>query len=732
MSTRGARATRSSGRSAGSTRPPTRGSSASTLGFESQSYFPPGTPENQAHKVPAPLSVQQPALSSNRRGGGPFVTADHPPGWLPHQSDYGVRRQGAHGSGVDEDSSQMFEFFLDRFSRPLSKNARRRSVDGVVHGDAGATATGRIDHSSASTTMASSLASSQRSRSSVALRESRRNNGQVLLSQLLGPPAADATVRPSHSLPTMPTEDGRGGGSGDGSDDDGAGEGAASDKTSPRSLRLKVLKIEQYQRRQDALMASLRRENHELRRQQGSKTKENEALENEVARLSQQMAVLTEAQVNKAAEIKAAVELATGIDRRGGLGKGKTDAEFARLRDLYATTDELKTNKQLNGGGAGYDPWGEGHISTFEARDSMAEVLGSVKDFLATVESEQFVSRRMRDEAYHFAHSLDLHKLKEHVPTYETQRPDGSWAPVDVLTNKKLMAARENGERNVAVDVVKGIEESEEVAQRKWASQVDLKLNSLTRGHSRQLRTRERSQIERAAGVLSTISGVRLVLSNLSTPALHDEKHDDVESLLQQLFAPVVSRLATGCAPSLGMLFQFVITGWSEDATAPSKYVGLDLSVPPGKVAFDEQLKKPADTFQVTLQELQLLLEQLMSRTGEEESAADLVTAAAKAAPGGGAKGKKGKKAGKKKKGTDIARDAGGPVIWEDQLESGEWKALPNSVCRKLDALRNAIQQARSHPKRQARPVKIKLNQFDEIRRLADLLIGPGRSDARA
>eukprot|EP01047_Picozoa_sp_COSAG01_P021174 COSAG01_NODE_1221_length_11155_cov_13.069736_5_plen_729_part_00 len=695
---------------AGRERPPRRhlllrtGSSAS----RNNDYFPPGFYADQTHiTVPPKMRVEQPARSINRRGKGPFVGAGHPVGWLPRQVDDSLRQSMQDDDAVA--SEDMFYFFLQRFSRPVSATSlpsqrRQRSAALAGAGAGGVRGpgkTGGAGRARASGAMASSVRAAQRSRDSTAARAA-RSRSLPPAAQLLGPQysapelgqavsscATDAIAAlvQEEAVGTSATAMVRSTALSPSSDSDGdvrrGTNEAPSGTMSPRSLRLKILGIEQFQRKQDTAMAEIRRENLRLKRQAVEHRTTRSSLENEVARLSQRVVILTEAQLNKEVEIKLAVDAATGNGRgRNGLGAGKSDAEFARLKEMYATTEEVKKMKRPLG--AGYSPWDDGVVSTFEARDSMAEVLGSMKDFLTTVESEQFVNRQVREEAYHFAHSLDLHKLRDDVPSFETQCPDGSWKELPPATNKILVAAREAaaaaGGRTVAsaaatasgngLSVV--VAEHVKADGRKVSYSYHLQTRWAKREGMRTLRARARSQLERVAGILSTVMGIQVLVPS-NEPAAACVQDGSVESV----FTAITDRLETGHVPSLGCVFQFVVfTGPDAHQKDPSKtpyeLVALDMSKPPGKVVHGE-LTSPTQTFQVTLPELVSLTEQLAkpnqvnATIGTNQPAMQETLADAKP----------GKKRPKKKGGKKPGVDTGHSMIWEECLESGVWRVLP-------------------------------------------------------
>ena len=501
--------------------PSGRGSEGGTS-IVTQSYYPSGfSADHPATEVAPVLRAQQGSRSKNRKGAGPFVRAGHSPGELPGSGvrprtpmDSATQARLVGGERPEEEASgeEMFGYFLERFSRPISA-ASVRSQSSVATQALGP----KANTHDATTTMASSLRAARRSRASVSSRLDRTNSSRLDVSQFLMPQRSLPELSAQRSAEVDVTELDAASSASDDEPQDSAGMSDWDwERASPRTVRVKVMELERTKHRQDIEMDQLRRENVAQKRKEVKKASEYIALQNEIARLSQQVAQLTEAQVNKAAEIAEAVAIATGADTgrgRNGLGRGKTDEEFNRLRGMYATTDELKKSKPAGGGG-GYDPRSPDTVSTLDARDSMAEVLGSVKEFLSEVESEQFLARQTRDQATHFAHTLDLARLAGQVDMWQSQSLDGSWKSLPNQVISDIIKAKEANKTQLDVSMFK-----EDGRQVGWHIDVVAKRMTTT-GPSRDLRVRERSEIERAAGLLSTIAAVRLVTPNSTETAI--------------------------------------------------------------------------------------------------------------------------------------------------------------------------------------------------------------------
>lgn len=525
-------------------RPSSAGDAGAASSFES--YYPPGFGDcSPPAGVQPVLRAEQGSQSRSKRGSSPFVRVGHKPGELPRRertsrrtkSDARLVRGGREEEEEEpawaREGQDMFGVFLDRFSRPISQ-ASVRSQSSATTAALGP----KPNTHDASTSMATSLAASRRSRASVATRTSRSSSSLDSTSVL------SAYLAPQRSLPSLASSAGTFGTkeimSMDASADTGSDDEQLNDsdvraewnweKASPRALRQKVVELERFQRNQDAEMAQLRRELLESKRLAVKKQTEDAALHNEIARLGQEVQVLTESQVNKAAEIAEAVAEATGEDRalraRGGLGKGKTVNEFERLKGMYATTEELKSGQIKLTTAGGYDPWASTTVTTLDARDSMAEVLGSVKDFLSEVESEQFVNRQTREQANHFAHTLDLARLAGQVDEWQSQRMDNSWKSLPGSVISDIIKAKEQGRTGLDVEIPK-VDGGAPVAYH-----LDLDGKRMYRKENRAIRCRERSDIERAAGLLSTIASVRLVVPTSAESALRTQR-------LQQLWKQI-------------------------------------------------------------------------------------------------------------------------------------------------------------------------------------------------
>ena len=504
-----------------------------------ESYYPPGFGDGSPLAGVQPvLRAEQPGSRSiSKRGASPFVRVGHKPGELPKR-EQASRHTKSDARFVRDDEEQepawasegqdMFGVFLDRFSRPISQ-ASVRSQSSVTKQALGP----KPNTHDASKSMATSLAASRRSQAAAATRASRSSSslGSTL----------SAYLAPQRSLPNLSTSPDALGSTKEimsmdatthlGSDDEQLDDSDARaawnwEKASPRELRKKVVELERFQRNQDAEMAQLRRELLQAKRLAVKKQTEDAALHNEIARLGQQVQVLTESQINKAAEIAEAVAEATGADRalraRGGLGKGKSASEFERLKGMYATTEELKSGRIKLTTSGGYDPWASTTVTTLDARDSMAEVLGSVKDFLSEVESEQFINRQTREQANHFAHTLDLARLAGKVDEWQSQRMDNTWKSLPGHVISSIIKAKEQGRTGLDVQIPK--ENGSPVSYH-----LDLDSKRMYRKEQRAIRCRERSDIERAAGLLSTIASVRLVVPTSTESAVRKQR-------LQQLW----------------------------------------------------------------------------------------------------------------------------------------------------------------------------------------------------
>lgn len=507
-----------------------------------ESYYPPGFGDGSPPAGVQPvLRAEQPgSRSSSKRGGSPFVRVGHKPGELPKR-ERASRHTKSDARFVRGDEEQepawasegqdMFGVFLDRFSRPISQ-ASVRSQSSVTRQALGP----KPNTHDASKSMATSLAASRRSQAAAATRASRSSSSLGSTSML------SSYLAPQRSLPNLSTSPDALGSTKEimsmdatanlGSDDEQLDDSDARaawnwEKASPRELRKKVVELERFQRNQDAEMAQLRRELLQAKRVAVKKHTEDAALHNEIARLGQQVQVLTESQINKAAEIADAVAEATGEDRalraRGGLGKGKSASEFERLKGMYATTEELKSGRIKLTTSGGYDPWASTTVTTLDARDSMAEVLGSVKSFLSEVESEQFLNRQTREQANHFAHTLDLARLAGQVDEWQSQRMDNTWKslPGHVISN--IIKAKEQGRTGLDVEMPK------EDGRSPVSYHLDLDSKRMYRKEERAIRCRERSDIERAAGLLSTIASVRLAVPTSTESAVCKQR-------LQQLW----------------------------------------------------------------------------------------------------------------------------------------------------------------------------------------------------
>ncbi len=524
-------------------RPSSAGDAGTAASFES--YYPPGFGDGLPPAGVQPvLRAEQGSQSRSKRGSSPFVRVGHKPGELPRRERASRRTKSDARllrGGEDEEEpvwakegQEMFGVFLDRFSRPISQASVRSQSSATTE------ALGpKPNTHDAATSMATSLAASRRSRASIATRASRSSASLDSTSVL------SAYLAPQRSLPSLSSSADTLGSTKEimsmdataaaGSDDEQLDDSDARaewnwEKASPRALRKKVVELERFQRKQDAEMAQLRRELLQSKRLAVKKQTEDAALHNEIARLSQEVQVLTESQVNKAAEIAEAVAEATGEDRalraRGGLGKGKTASEFERLKGMYATTEELKSGQIKLTTAGGYDPWASTTVTTLDARDSMAEVLGSVKDFLSEVESEQFVNRETRAQANHFAHTLDLARLAGQVDEWQSQRMDNSWKSLPGPVISAIIKAKEQGRTGLDVEIPK------EDGRGPVAYHLDLDGKRMYRKENRVIRCRERTDIERAAGLLSTIASVRLVVPTSTESALRTQR-------LQQLWKQI-------------------------------------------------------------------------------------------------------------------------------------------------------------------------------------------------
>jgi hypothetical protein len=508
------------------------------------SYYPPGFGDGEpAPNVPPVLRAEQGSRSRSKRGASPFVRAGHKPGELPRrerssrhtESDSRlVRGEAEEEPAWAREGEDMFGVFLDRFSRPISQ-ASVRSQGSVTKQALGH----KANSHDANESMASSLAASRRSRASAASRASRSSSSlgsnsahsQYLAPQRSLPNLSSTTETLGSTKEIMSMDAAADAGSDDAQLDDSDARAEWNwEKASPRALRKKVVELERFQRHQDMDMAQLRREILQEKRLAVKRQTEESALHNEIARLGQHVQVLTESQVSKAAEIAEAVALATGEDRalraRGGLGKGKTANEFERLKGMYATTEELKSGKVKLTSSGGYDPWASTTVTTLDARDSMAEVLGSVKDFLSEVESEQFVNRRTREQANHFAHTLDLARLAGQVDEWQSQCLDSSWKPLPGHVISDIIKSKEQGRTQLDVELPK------EDGRPGVSYHVDLANKRMHRNEERPLRSRERSDIERAAGLLSTIASVNLVLPTQPEDSIRKQR-------LQQIWKQV-------------------------------------------------------------------------------------------------------------------------------------------------------------------------------------------------
>eukprot|EP01052_Picozoa_sp_SAG31_P037027 SAG31_NODE_4709_length_3018_cov_1.639603_1_plen_520_part_10 len=482
--------------------------------------------------ISPPVRAQFGSRARSSHGARPFALAGHDPGEMPRQNRSANARLVGGKVVEAESSEELFSHFVDCFSRPISQASTRG------HGGAKPqpVAVGSRD---AMRSMATSLAASRRSRSSLAVREKLApqrgvdSPSSLLLSQFLAP---------QRSLPNLPTSAGAGGNvvssasslsSGSERDascsalsDSGTGHETATnvgksndwagrndwdwERASRDHLPQKVLALEQHQKDQATKLEALSQENLQLKRERVKGRAERAALENEISRLSHQIAQMAQAQINKEAELKEALGeqiKENEIGRaRAGLGKGKSDAEFQRLKGMYATTAELKktnNSKPVPPSIPGqYDPWAKDNVTTFEARDSMAEVSLAVKDFVSDVEKEQFVVRDTRETAWHFAHSLDLHRLAGHVDVWESQSANGDWDVLPPNVRKAIIGAQEKQKKRVDVEMHKD-------DGRAVKYNIDLQTMVATRSRQRSLRSRERTDVERAASILSAVASVR-------------------------------------------------------------------------------------------------------------------------------------------------------------------------------------------------------------------------------
>lgn len=711
--------------------------------------------------VTPPVRAQYGPRSRSSHGTRPFASAGHEPGELPRQNRSANARLIGGGMAPEDSSDDMFQNFLDCFSRPISQSGMR-SRNQKTQAATASIASSR----DAVKSMASSLAAAERSRSALATRARRAPSrgsdspSSQLLSQFLGSqrslPNLGSQASQASVVATAEFGTERGASASSGSEEELPADGMRADWDWERAARdhlpQKVLHLEQNQVSQDGKMEVLRRENLLMKRESVANRAVKANLENEIGRLSQQIAQMAQAQINKEAELKEALgdqirENETGR-ARGGLAKGKSDAEFQRLKGMYATTTELKTKfgapKPASTPGS-YDPWAADSVTTFEARDSMAEALMSVKSFVSDVEKEQFCTRQLREQAYHFAHSLDLKRLAGQVDEWETQRANGDWKMLPAHARQLITKAKEAKKTRLAVDMEKD-------DGRSVRYNLDLEKMTAVRDRERNIRSRERSDLERAAGVLAAVASVRTknpstaeamveaqrlsqlwsdidddhsgsldaaevrkLMEKMNKPMSDDEFADFMkgvdgdgsgvvgydeflewwqnydsdllnlkEGSASAVFEVIKGKLETGCVPLDDGIFQFVVHG----ADGQPQYFAIDTTTPPGSIFSGSRHPKAGTQYEMTESELASLIQQLSrpSQTGVVRAMVNGQEIRV-AVPEPAAKGKKGKAKGKKGKKADIT-DA--RMVWEERLEDGEWRSMPESVSEHMDALRLA------------------------------------------
>ena len=158
------------------------------------------------------------------------------------------------------------------------------------------------------------------------------------------------------------------------------------------------------------------------------------------------------------------------------------------------------------------------------------------------------------------------------------------------------------------------------------------------------------------------------------------------------VFKIIEEQLKSGCVALPAGVFHFAVTDPAND-TSPPEFFSINTTTIPGTVVRGDPRPKSNASFCVNKQELLALAAQLSrpSHLGDAQAMVDglPVEAALDQRPASG-KGKKGK--GKKGKGANLPIDIGAKMLWEQQSVDGHWKAMPESVCSQLEALRNGAQ----------------------------------------
>jgi hypothetical protein len=617
----------------------------------------------------------------------------------------------------------MFEYFMDRFSRPLSQQGTRQTA-------ARARPTGgqRTEGSRrASSWIPSGLAPRPKSQGSflnvASSGELSAFSQSVLLSSTApldgldyGGSTALGGVRSQHSMPELavssntsgrsrgmgvtgggPVSEGSGSERGSG-ESAGSGSARARERGAAQAAEVvaKVAALESHQVTQRRKLEAARAENLRLQREMQAASRATAGSTNEIERLGVEVAQLTQELVESEAKLLAAGE--EPADGGRGSKRRQKEAEFNRLRDMYAS-ENLKTPEPK-----AYDPWASTTVTTEEATDSMLDVVGKVRAFLSTVESEQFVTRQMRNEVDDFVEALG--EMGQRTgETWELQHADGTWAKLGVDDALRLREERDGGDGDSSPGGHRSYSKlvtvkPETAAGRHTYYDVDLGKMQARRAAPRNLRARERSESDRAASVLALFAMVqmrtpRAQRSRPSTPGFDGRPlstsgrpHADTQASVVAapgthgaVFAAMEDRLSAGVVQMVGQVFQFNIEvspaegaeGEAMEASRPTviEYT-VDLNESPGAVHRTEAGgRQPEQTF--VLQELELL--RLFADLGRpSQSAAAAVSSgllegfvpAAPVRPASSGKGKKakgkgkGKGKGKKGAGAEVVPQAVG------------------------------------------------------------------------